>query len=301
MSNFFQSDMVHSADLDKIPIIDGRIIRTYDKYDEYFDYNGERHKICEIIQVDTYTDLRRIENPIEGKFYYVKEEDVAQMYYFNGSDFIQTSGYAHPIYNIDAGSYRCVTINRMGHVTEANNDILPVSLGGTGVDNIDTLRENMNVPTIEDLNNLNDAVQDNSKSITDINKSIEEINTSIDIKTTELSDSINVLEEAVDIKIDSLNNQVNAITNSYYIRDVESSDWIKDAIDNTYYVMILKSVYGLRESFPITSIYRKTEDGYNMSHGIFDNNDYTITVNDTLDVTVRTTTPFTCKIIINTI
>lgn len=301
MSNLLQSDIVHSADLDKIPVMDGRIIRTYDKYDEYFDYNGKRHKISDIIQVDTYNDLRKIEKPIKGKFYYVKEEELAQMYYFNGEDFIKTSGYTHPVYPVDSGTYRCVTINKLGHVTKATNTILPVDLGGTGVNDLGLFRKNLGVPSNEDISELEKSIKENTDSITSINQSIEVINASIDTKTAELSDSINVLEEAVDIKIDSLNNQVNAITNSYYIRDVESSDWIKDAMDNTYYVMILKSIYGLRESFPITSIYRKTEDGYNMSHGIFDNNDYTITVNDNLDVTVRTTTPFTCKIIINTI
>ena len=301
MSNIFQPEMIHSSELHTVPIVDGRIVRTYDTQEEYFDYKGERKKITDIIQLETYNDLRRLENPIEGKFYYVKEEDLAQMYYFNGSDFIKTSGYTHPIYPIDAGTYRCVTVNRMGHVTEASNEILPVSLGGTGVDNLEDLRKNMGIPTTEELFDLNVAVQNNTESITNINKSIADINTSIETKTTELSNDISTLEEAIDIKIDSLNNQLDIIVDSYYIRDIESSDWILDNTDNSYYIMILKSTYGLRESFPITSIYRKTDDGYNMSHGIFDNNDYTITVNDTLDITIKTTTPFTCKIIINTI
>lgn len=301
MANLFQPDIVHSSELDNIPIMDGRIIRTYDQYDEYFDYDGERCKIGDIISVDTYNDLRKIENPIKGKFYYVKDEELAQLYYFNGSKFIKTSGYTHPVYSLTPGTYRCIQVNQLGHVYDANNDILPISLGGTGVDNLDSLRENLNIPNTDDITTLSNKVDENTSSISEINNNMTEMSELINQNNSSLNEEINTLKDDTDNKISELNNQIDSITNSYYIRDVESSEWILDNTDNSYYIMILKSTYGLRESFPITSIYLKTDDGYNMSHGIFDNKDYVITVNDSLDITIKTTNPFSCKIIINTI
>lgn len=308
MGAIFQPKIVHSSDLDNIPIMDGRVLHTYDRNEEYFDYNNERIRITDIIQLDTYNDLRKLENPINGKFYYIKEKDFAQMYYFNGEEFIKTSGYTHPVYPITSGSYRCVTINKMGHVIEASNEILPVDFGGTGVNNLESLREKMNIPTNEEYSDLNNSVQTHEESIENINKSIENINISIsqilsqinNIYLTYENGSYYIENVKTDRSIDT-STGINTTTNSYYMRDVESDEWILDDTDNSYYITIFKDTYGLGDSFPITSIYRKTDDGYNMSHGAFDTNDYSITVNDNLDITIKTTTPFACKIIINTV
>lgn len=45
---------------------------------------------------------------------------------------VNVEEYTHPNSGVTAGTYRSVTVNAQGHVTDASNPTLPISQGGTG-------------------------------------------------------------------------------------------------------------------------------------------------------------------------
>lgn len=286
----FQSTSVNKESLNKVPIYDGQVIQVYDSQEHYIDYNGKRIQITDIIIVDTYNDLKRITNPIEGKFYFVKDPTVLQLYFFDGKTFVKTSGYTHPIYDIKEGQYRSVTVNKMGHVIAANNDTLPIELGGTGCTNVDQLNELIKNSSNTEIESIKTDITNTELQITNI---INDINS--------VRNSILNLENSINTDTTDLSDKIDSILSSYYIRESSSTGWIKDNSDGSYYIMILKSDYKLLDVFPNVTVYKKIESGYQTTKGIYDNTDYNIIISDNYDVTIKTSNPFDCKIIINTI
>lgn len=301
MSNSFQNTIVSKEELPVVPIHNGQVIQTIDSQEQYFDYNDKRIRITDIVIVNKYNDLRRIANPIEGKFYFVKDPEVAQLYYFDGNNFVKTSGYAHPIYDIKPGTYHRFTVNQMGHITAADNDTLPMELGGTGVNNLTDFEKLIKSISDSETSSLETKITENRLKIENIESNILSTNRALINTKEEIDETITSTTERIDEDISDLSDKIDSILTSYYIRESSKSDWILDNADKSYYIMILKSDYGLLNTFPNVTVYKKIDSGYQTTKGLYDNTDYTIIISDNYDITIKTSNPFACKIIITTI
>lgn len=364
MASNFQHLAITSNKLDSVPIVNGRAISVTDTQESYFDYGGKRIKISDIITVPTYIALKKIMNPVKGKFYYVEDEDLSQLYYYNGTKFIKTSGYAHPVYTgVDGVWYGGVTVNQQGHVTEASNDPIPVKFGGTGTDNLDSLMISMGAASKKDIEDIsanideiNLMIDNHDLSIREINKNIEDLETSLiestaslesqidtvssdleshktnydgtvakvenalseidkinqaisdtgdDLQTSteNLQKSIDDLKDLLNETKESINDQLSNITNSYFVRDLAISDWIRDNADDSYYMMLVRSEYSKTSMlvFPIVQIYSKIDDSYVTSYGYYDNRDYSVTIDSNQNITIKTKTAFPCRVVIHSL
>lgn len=97
-----------------------------------------------------------------------------------------------------------------------------------------------------------------------------------------------------------VNSQINdalgsiGVTNPYII-EITDVDWSGDA--SPYAISIPQSTHNISTPRDV-SIFKLTEDGYVMSHGIYDNFDYTILIDNSNGVTITSTTKFSGRIII---
>ena len=173
MVNAFKVDHVKSKDMDNTPVSNGQFLCVTDQERLYFDYDGIRMSFNDIIIVESKDELNRIPHLIPGKFYYIKDPNDPTMLFYNGINLIGGSNkYVHPVYKIEEGIYRKVTVNKYGHVIAANNDILTVEEGGTGCDSIDKFKKLLSLPEdktdeIAELKNEIISLKETVKSLTD--------------------------------------------------------------------------------------------------------------------------------------
>lgn len=81
-----------------------------------------------------------------------------------------------------------------------------------------------------------------------------------------------------------------------FVKEFAETDWVGDA--SPYTIQIPKSEhtsYGVLD----ISIQQSTENGYMITHGIFNNLDYSILINDDNDIVISTNNKFSGRIIIN--
>lgn len=147
-----------NIDNDKIPISNGRLLVCNDSLELFFDSNDARKQIGQIISVKNDAELRSIPNYIKGKFYYV-QDPTPKLLFYDGVKFLGgTNTYIHPTYSVIDGTYRKVTINKQGHVTGASNDIMEISEGGTGCDNLEDFINKLQVPNLNQFNEVNERL-----------------------------------------------------------------------------------------------------------------------------------------------
>lgn len=103
--------------------------------------------------VDTYakkTDISGIVKSVNGK-----EPDA--------SGNVNVEEYTHPNSGVTAGTYRSVTVNAQGHVTDGSNPTLAIADGGTGATTASAALSNLGgVPTSEVANSANKIPRYNS-------------------------------------------------------------------------------------------------------------------------------------------
>ena len=76
---------------------------------------------------------------------------------------VNVEEYTHPNSGVTAGTYRSVTVNAQGHVTDASNPTLPISQGGTGATTASDALSNLGgVPTSDVANSANKIPRYNS-------------------------------------------------------------------------------------------------------------------------------------------
>ena len=80
-----------------------------------------------------------------------------------------------------------------------------------------------------------------------------------------------------------------------YEKVFTESDWTES--DGQYTITVSSSEHALT-SINVINMLKLTDDGYVMSHGIFDNLDYQITLGSDNNVTVTTTNAFSGKIVL---
>lgn len=177
MINAFKLDHANSKDINEIPISNGQFLCATDTGNLYFDCNDTRISFNDIIIVESKTELKKIPHLIPGKFYYIKDPDDPMMLFYNGTNLIGGSNkYVHPVYKVSEGSYRCVTVNKYGHVIAANNNTLQVDEGGTGCKTIEQIKELLNLP------------QDSNTDIIEIKERLDSIELSIQNVLNQIND-----------------------------------------------------------------------------------------------------------------
>lgn len=80
------------------------------------------------------------------------------------------------------------------------------------------------------------------------------------------------------------------------VKEFTETDWVGNAAP--YTIQIPKSEHKLPGVLDI-SIQQLTENGYMVTHGVFDNLDYSILINNDKDITISTNNKFSGRIIIN--
>lgn len=175
MINAFKFNSIKSKNIENTSINNGQFLCITDTEKLYFDYDGKRISFSDIIVVESKDELKRIPHLVPNKFYYIKDPNNPIMLFYNGTKLIGGSNkYVHPVYKIIEGSYRKVTVNKYGHVTEASNDILEVKEGGTGCKNIDGIKELLNIP-----NNCDNEISNLKKEIEVLKNTVQNLTNQI--------------------------------------------------------------------------------------------------------------------------
>lgn len=178
MINAFKVNHAKSKDMDKISINDGQLLCITDEEKLYFDFDGTRMSLNDIIIVESREELKRIPHLVPGKFYYIKDPKDPIMLFYNGINLIGGSNkYVHPVYKIAEGIYRKVTVNKYGHVIAASNDILTIEEGGTGCNTINEIKELLSIPEDKssEINELKNEIKSLKEAIKDLTDQINNI------------------------------------------------------------------------------------------------------------------------------
>lgn len=80
-----------------------------------------------------------------------------------------------------------------------------------------------------------------------------------------------------------------------YEKVFTESDWTE--ADGQYTITISSSEHGLI-CVNVINLLKLTDDGYVMSHGVFDSLDYTITIDNTNNILITTAAVFSGKIVV---
>ena len=130
MSVLMKPTYVSSATLSTVPIVDGQQIICIDNGMQFIDFNNTRIVITNIITLKEDMERTSMSSPINGKFYFVKETNI--LWHYNDAWVKLSDGFIHTESKVAPGTYIRVTTDSYGHITDASNDPVAISEGGTG-------------------------------------------------------------------------------------------------------------------------------------------------------------------------
>lgn len=171
MSVLMKPTYVSSATLSTVPIVDGQQIICIDNGMQFIDFDNTRIMITNIITLKEDMERTSMSSPSNGKFYFVKETNI--LWHYNNAWIKLTDGFIHMESKVAPGTYIRVTTDSYGHITDANNDPIAISEGGTGGKTTQEALDNLGITDFK--SNTNTRLEALEANITQILTQINNI------------------------------------------------------------------------------------------------------------------------------
>lgn len=151
MSVLMKPTYVSSATLSTLPIVDGQQIICIDNGMQFIDFNNTRIVITNIIPLEEDMERTSMSSPLNGKFYFVRS--TTTLWHYNNQWIKITDNFTHTESSVAPGTYIRVTTDTYGHITDANNDPIAISEGGTGGTTTKEALDNLGITEFNDTTN----------------------------------------------------------------------------------------------------------------------------------------------------